>query len=431
MVSLRRAATGSALVAAGAIVAGAVASAQTMDVQRPRTLLVGGPATGVRVERVDAARTGRARTSLPAGAVRVEWRASLGVPTEWSPLVDSAGNLLVIGARGEIVSTTPDGDERWRLSTGATQPGPGALLSDGTLVFADAAGEAVAVRDGALRWRVRFGRSDAARPAPVPLDDGGVVVATTQDLVALDAEGHERARATLAEPTTVPLVAALGRIVAVTASGVVWTWVPGAAEPTRVGSFGGPVDDGAGLADDHTLVAVTSGHAHLSAVDLVRGTTTTRAALAAGLWLGPPALRGDGAFLLLLGPTSELAVAIDASGNESMRVPLVTRPQVLGADGGLPPLVALPHTPPIVDSAGTLAFATTDGAVGVVAAGVVDILPDACPPSPAARSTSAPTAGLVPTRAGAFVAACRTGTLLSLRGSPASTAGGEPGGPHL
>ncbi len=410
-------------------VAGAIASAQTIDVERPRTLVVGAPSAGVRAERLDAARTGRARTALPAGAVRVEWRASLGVPTEWSPLVDAAGNLLVIGTRGEIVSTTPEGDERWRLSTGAMQPGPGALLSDGTLVFADAAGEAVAVRDGAVRWRVRFGRSDAARPAPVPLDDGGVVVATTHDLAAFDAEGHERARTTLPEPTAVPLVAALGRIVAVTTSGVVWAWSPGAPEPTRVGSFGGAIDDGAGLADDHTLVAITSGRAHLTAVDLVRGTTTTRAALPAGLWLGPAAMRGDTAFLLLLGPTSELAVGVDAAGNETMRVPLVTRPALVGADGGLAPLVALPHTGPIVDAAGTFAFATTDGAVGVVAAGIVDILPDACPPAPGARGTAAPTAGLVPSRPGAFVAACRSGALLSLRGSTATR--GEPATQHL
>jgi hypothetical protein len=416
-----------ALVAA--VVAGAIASAQTMDVQRPRTFVVGAPASGVRVERLDAARTGRSRTALPAGSVRVEWRASLGVPTEWSPLVDASGNLLIIGNRGEIVSTTSDGDERWRLATGALQPGPGALLSDGTLVFADAAGEAVAVRDGAVRWRARFGRSDAARPAPVPLDDGGVVVATTHDLAAFDAEGHERARTTLPEATAFPLVAALGRIVAVTASGVVWTWSPGAPEPTRVGSFGGPIDDGAGLADDHTLVAITSGHAHLTAVDLVRGTTTTRAALPAGLWLGPPAFRGDTAFVLLLGPTSELAVAVDAAGNETMRIPLVTRPPLMGADGGVAALVALPHTAPIVDLAGTVAFATTDGAVGVVAGGIVDILPDACPPAPGARGAAAPTAGLVPSRPGAFVAACRSGTLLSLRGSTATS--GEPAPPHL
>lgn len=413
------------MVAAGAIAA--AASGQTMDVQRPRTLIVGASATGVRVEGLDAARSGRARTALPTGGVRVEWRASLGVPTEWSPLVDSAGNLLVVGARGEIVSTTADGDERWRLSTGAMQPGPGALLSDGTLVFVDAAGEAVAVRDGAVRWRVRFGRSDGAHPAPVPLDDGGVVVATAYDLAALDSTGRERARTTLPEPTQQPLVGALGRIVAITASGVIWSWSPGAAEPTRIGSFGGPIDDAAGLVDDHTLLAVTSGRTRLAAVDLVRGTTIVRASLPAGLWLGPAALRGDDAFLLLLGSTTELAVALDSSGTETMRVALVTRPALLGADGGIATLVAPPHTAPVVDGAGTMAFATTDGAVGVVAGGVVDILPDACPPA-GARGSAAPTAGLVPTRPGAFVAACRSGTLLSLRGPSAS---GEPAAPHL
>lgn len=416
--------------AAVAIGAGAAASAQTIDTQRPRTLTVGAPAVGARVDRLDTARTGRARTGLPVGGIRVEWKASLGVSVDAPPLVDGAGNLLLVGTRGEVVSIAGDGSERWRLSTGAMQPGPGALLADGTLVFVDAAGEAIAVRDATVRWRVHFGRGDAAHPAPVPLDDGGIVVATTRDLALLDAEGHERARTTLPEPTAVPLVAALGKIVAITASGVVWTWTPGAVEATRVGSFGGPVDDGAGLSDDHTLLAVTAGHAHLTAVDLVRGTTTTRAVVPAGLWLGPPALLGDTAFLTLLGPTSELAVGVDGAGNDVLRAPLVTRlaPLPLLADGGVAPLVALPHTPPIVDGAGTLVFATTDGTVGVVANGVVSTLPDTCPPAPGARGAAAPTAGLAPSRPGAFVAACRAGTLVSFRGLAVA---GDPATPHL
>jgi hypothetical protein len=418
------------LVAGAVSVAGAVASAQTMDVQRPRTLAVGAPAVGVRVDRVDAARTGRSRTVLPAGGVRVEWKTPLGVAVDAPPLVDGAGNIVVVGTRGEVVSLAGDGSERWRLSTGAIQPGPGALLSDGTLVFVDAAGEAVAVRDGAVRWRVHFGRGDAAHPAPVPTDDGGIVVATTRDLALLDADGHERARTTLPESTTVPLVAALGKIVAITTSGVVWTWSPGAVEPARVGSFGGPVDDGAGLADDHTLIAVTAGHAHLSALDLVRGTTSTRAVVPAGLWLGPPTLLGDTVFLALLGPTTELAVGIDGAGNDVLRAPIATRlaPLVPLADGGAPPLVALPHTPSIVDSSGTLAFATTDGTIGVVNGGVVSTLPDACAAAPGPRGAAAPTAGLAPSRPGAFVAACRAGTLLSFRGLAAT---GDPATPHL
>ena len=151
------------------------------------------------------------------------------------------------------------------------------------------------MRDGALRWRVRFGRVDPTRAypsAPLPLDDGGVVVATTRNLAAFDPTGRERARTTLPEPSTASLVAALGKIVAVTASGAVWSWTPGAPEPTRIASFGGPIEDGAALADDHTLLAITADRLHLESLDLVRGSTTMRASSGSGLFVGPPAVRG-------------------------------------------------------------------------------------------------------------------------------------------
>jgi hypothetical protein len=207
-------------------------------------------------------------------------------------------------------------------------------------------------------------------------------------------------------------------VVAVTASGAVWTWVPGAAEVTRVGSFGSPVEDGAALADERTLVAVTSGHLHLSALDLVRGAATTRAVAPAGLWLGPPAMRGETAYLMLLAPTSELVIAVDPAGTESTRALVVTRPPPLASDGGVAPLVALPNTPPLVDASGTLAFSTPEGGVGVVSDGIVDLLPDACPAvaAPSGHAAS-PVAALVPLGPGVFVAACRSGTLLALRGA--------------
>jgi hypothetical protein len=362
----------------------------------------------------------------------------VGALVEVAPLVDARGTTYVIGTRGEVVAVAPDGTERWRASTGAMQPGPGALLSDDTVVFVDAAGEAVAVREGSLRWRVRFGRGDAAHPAPLTLDDGGVVVATTRDLAVLDADGRERARTTLAEPTTVPLLAALGKVVAVTASGAVWTWSPG-AEPTRVASFGAGIDDGAVLTDDHTLIAVTAARGHVAAVDLVRGTTTTRAVAPAGLWLGPPAVRAGVAYLVLLAPTSELAVGIDASGAERIRAPLGTRLPAVTTDGGVAPLVAGPHTPALIDDAGTLAFATTDGAIGVIdtaAGATVELLADACPPfatrAVGGGGVAAPTVALAPLEPGVFVAACRSGTLLAVHGAgPAAAASGERQPPHL
>jgi hypothetical protein len=308
------------------------------------------------------------------------------------------------------------------------------LLSDDSLVVADAAGEAVAVREGALRWRTRFGRIDPGRavpPSPLPLDDGGVVVATARDLSALDAQGHERARTTLPESTSAPLVSALGKVVIVTSSGTVWSWVPGASDVTRVGSFGGPIDDGAALADDHTLLAVAGGRQHLVAVDLVRGTATTRAVTPAGLWLGPPSMTGGTAHLLLQAPTSELALAVDASGAETSRALLTTHPPPVASDGGAATLVALPHTPLLVDPAGTLAFATSDGGVGVVSGGVVDVVADVCPPAPGPRGTVAAAAGLAPLGAAAFVAVCRSGVVVAMRAAASGGGAGEKPAPHL
>ncbi len=257
-------------------------------------------------------------------------------PSNTPPLVDARGATYVVGTRGEAIAIARDGTERWRLATGAVDPGPPPLRADDTHGWVVGARAALAVRVAAVRWRARVGaRFDGGAPAPLPLDDGGVVVATTRDLTLLDAEGHERARAVLPEPVTSPLLAALGRVVAVAASGTIWTWLPGAREPSRLGSFGGPTEGGASLAGDHTVVAVATGQTTLAAVDLVRGTTTTRAMPPGGLWLGPPTLRGDTATLTLLGSTSDFAVTVDASGRELARALLTTHPLPPRLDGGL------------------------------------------------------------------------------------------------
>jgi hypothetical protein len=412
-----------ATLAAAAVAA--VAAAQTTDVQRPRTLVVGTPGGGARTDRVDGARSGRSATALPragSGGLRTEWRTVLAAAIDVAPVIDDRGTAYGVGTRGEVFAIGRDGSEEWHASTAAIEASAPTLLSDGTLVFTDAAGEAIAVRAGTVRWRVRFGRSDAARaipPSPLALDDGGVVVATARDLSALDSEGHERSRVALPEPVAGPLLAAaaLGEVIAVGASGTVWTWSPGASEVTRVATFGGPIDDSAALADDHTLVAVAGGRLHLVAIDLVRGTATTRAFAPAGLWLGPPSMEGGIAHLLLQVPTGELALGIDAAGGETSRALLTLHPPAMAtSDGGVAPIVPLPHTPLLVDAAGTLAFATADGGVGVVSAGSVDLLADVCPlPSGNARGVSAPTAALLPLGPGALLAACRSGAMVAIR----------------
>jgi outer membrane protein assembly factor BamB len=413
------------------------ARAQRVDPERPRTFVVGLPA-GARMDRVDGARTGRSLT-LPRSALFVGWRVALGTYVDRGPVVDARGGSYVVSIRGEVIALGADGVERWRVATGAGQPGPAVLLSDDTVVFADASGQAVAVRDGAVRWRLRFGAADVDAPSPLPLEDGGVVVATTRELALVDSEGNERAHARLPEPVMGPLLWSAGRVIAVATGGSVWRWTPGTAQPERVGAFGAPIDSGAALADDRTLIAVAPRDSTLRTLDLTHGgTTALRATSSRGQWRGPPAVVDGLALLIAFGSGGEQAVAIDASGEEIERATLATRgspgPQASVDAGGPQPLVAGP-TPPLVDASGTLAFATSNGAVGVALFApsasnrsldgatpvTVEVVPDVCPLAFAmttGASTSAPraVAGLAALPGKRILAVCRSGAVLALTG---------------
>ena len=426
----RRASRGAALALLPACAAvglhALAARAQVVGAERPRTLTVGMP-PGARSELVDPARTSLARTPLPASGLRVAWRATAGGPLEHAPLVDARGTTYAITARGDAIALGPDGAERWRAPTGALAPGSATLLSDDTLVFVDASSVAVAVRDGTVRWRTKIGAPDPDRPAPLPLLDGGVVVATSRELAVLDADGHERARTTLPEPCVRPLISALGRVVAVAATGAVWTWLPGAPEPTRVASFASGPDSDAALADDHTLVAVIGGHTTLAAVDLLHGTTSSRAIAPAGAWRGPAAMRGGIATLVLAGLAGEAALSLDVSGRELSRAPLFAHSGLVRGDGGAPFGADQAAQPLLVDADGTLVFSTPEGALGAAAMGTsseppVEVIADVCPRpgalGGAPRGESA-VAGLAPLSAASFVAACRSGTLVAISGTPA------------
>lgn len=427
------AAAAGAIGAAATVLAYATGSTgQTVDVPHPLTIVVGTPPGGARTDRIDSFRSGRSRDPLPTGGLASTWHVGVGAFVEHAPVVDAHGTAYVVGSRGEVVAVARDGGERWRVPTGAAQAGAPVLLSDDTLVFVDALGIAVAVRDGTVRWRTRFGRSDASRPAPLALDDGGAIVATAHDLAALDADGNVRSRTTLPEAASAPLVAALGKVIAVTVSGAVWSWSPGAVEPTRIGSFGAPVEGGAALADDHTLLAITAGGAHLAALDLARGAVATRAVAPAGLWLGPPSVCAGTAYLQLLAPTADLAVALDASGTEKARVLLGTHPPPAAADAGAVALGPVPHTPALVDAAGTFVFATADGSIGATrtptgsGASRVDFVANVCPPvaGEEPRDDNGTVAGMAPLGPSALVVACRAGSLVALQG-------GESPPPHL
>jgi hypothetical protein len=412
------------------------ATAQPFDVERPLVLVVGAPSSGVRMACGNAHRTGLATSLLPGSRLHTEWRTSLGFVAQQGPLVDAQGRTYVVGDSGEVVVLARDGTVASHVVTRGPQPGPAALLSDDTLVFADGAGDAMAVRDGAVRWRSRFGRASTAHAAPLALDDGGVVVTSGPDLAILDAGGQERARTVLAEPTSHPLVSALGRIIVVSDTGTVWAWVPGALEAERLASFGSDIDGSAALFDAHTLVAVAGAQTNIVAVDLSRRSTSKLSGPLGGLWLGSPAVAHGVIYATQITPAGEAAVALDASGAERGRA--LVSGLIGGAAldaGGL--TTGGGRTPPVVDGTGRLAFATLSGSMGVVAdlsastssspgqEAPVELVADVCPPSPGGHSRAEPVVvGIAPLAPAGVVAVCRSGIVVAMaQGLPSGGAG--------
>jgi len=410
----------------------ATAWGQTVDVERPRMLVVGSPSTRTASEVPNSASPGVSTTRLPSGRLRIGWRASLGMSVEHAPVLDPHGNVCVVGERGEVMALSATGEELWRLATNFAQPGPSTVLRDGTIVFADGSGAAVAVREGFLRWRTSFARADAARPPPLALDDGGVIVAAGNVIALLDAEGQERARLALPDTVASLLAAEPNQMAVVTTQGTVWTWNPGALEPTRVASFDASIDARPALGNGHVLFAIAAGGSRLLAADLSTGSTTVRASATGSLWVGPPAVRGETVSLLALATGGEIALTLDGRGTEIGQAWIGSSPFAV-ADGGVALRGPIPRAPLLVDSDGTLAFAAADGAVGVVARlgssrPEVQRISDPCPAPAGTRSAvDSVVVGITPLRPGAFLAVCHRGTLLAVQGESAGAGRADAG----
>jgi hypothetical protein len=384
-----------------------------MDPRRPQDFVVGLPKGTWATPRMDVRRRAMSDVPLPR-SLRKEWSRAVGAAgIETPPLVNDKGEIVVVNQRGELVWLDDKGGEVSHVVLGTGPSGPPTLLADGTVVVVSTAGEAVGANKTGVRFRIRLGGDRGGGPAPLPLEDGGVVVATASELDALDSAGSVRARATLPEPMAGgALLAAGGRVIAVAASGVVYGWSPG-REVSRVGSFGGQVDGGATVFDDHTLIAVVD-VSRIVALDLDRGVPVPRTAPIVGFYLGPLAVRGTTIYGMLETPVQTFVIAIDGSGQEVLRA-AVSGPAPTSGDGGV--ISVLPHAGVIVDAKGTVAFATPDGQTGIVdPAGVVTPAPDV----PCMRLRAAPRSsavqGILPASAGVLVVACESGTIARYSG---------------
>ncbi|WP_394827489.1 hypothetical protein [Pendulispora albinea] len=401
----------------------AAASAQRVEPGRPRTVIVGASRALAPTDRVDARRSGFSRTRLPASGLRTSFRHAFEQVIEHAPLVLDDGSIAVVVNRNELVLLAGDRTPKYVGLLGGGALGPLTALSDGTIVAVNSAGEALGVRHGTVRFRTRLGgeRSLAGRVSPLSLEDGGVVVATSTELAALDAEGSVRARASVPEPLATPLLAARGQVLAVSATGAVYGWIPG-REAQKIGTFGAPIDGSAVLGGPSTLLAVVEG-TRLAAMDLAHGTVVTRSSVQAGVYLGPPALQGEVAHLLSMSPGRTLLVAIDGAGQELARHPVSTFAPMALSDGGQLALVAPTHSGVLVDGAGTVAFATPEGFIGVASANTgVRLLgetPWATRITAAGKPRSGNIVGMAPTRDG-FVVVSDTGNLVEVVGAEAA-----------
>jgi hypothetical protein len=423
----RLAAAASSLLVAGGLAAflgSRDADAQRLDPRRPGLFVVGAPGGASPTMRGDARRTGASKDVLPSGVLHIAWRKTIGLTIDQPALAGPDGTLAVVTARGDVVFIDADGEEKGRATSGTTSIGPATMTSDGTVVFMSSGGDAIGIRRTSPRPRfvTRIGGERNVRAAPLSLDDGGVVVATASDLVVLDSEGNVRSRVSLPESPSAALLASGDKVIAVTSTGAVYGWTPG-REPVRMGSFGAPIDGGAALGDANTLLAVIEGN-HLVELDLARGARSTRSIAAQGLYLGPPSVRaiaagGALATLLAQTPSRAFVVTLDPGGQETGRAPIATLTPATLPDGGPMPLVARPHTGPIVDPRGAVAFAAPDGHIGMVGPeGAVDTLGELiCSQTP----RSAGVAGLTPFGRGALAVTCEGGVIAKITGPEADS----------
>ncbi|MEB2324034.1 MAG: PQQ-binding-like beta-propeller repeat protein [Sorangiineae bacterium] len=378
-----------------------LARAAPLDPGAPLRRVVGPPRGAAPMSRVDAARSGRAPSSLPR-APRLLWRARVQGGLSHGIAVDERGAIVAASGLGQLVQLSPGGVPEWsaRLGPGVPLCAP-VLTSDGTRVTVMSGPALIGVwPDGRLRYRRALEVEDA-RPvaSPLPLEDGSLSVALGRVVVRIEPDGSLAAQARLSEPAAT-LLAHRGRVLVVGERGGVSEL---RAESTSVGlgSFGGPITGGAALVAPDTLVAVVD-RRRLVALELTSSRERILLDDAAGL-RGPPALGADGR--LWVTTADGFVVAVDRAGRETRRA--LVEPAARLPARGLPRL-ALEPPPLLVDAAGYAAIvrAAEDAAL-LGPDGSLRAAPEASCPDPIAVEPSGPERMLV---------ACHSGLLMLVGG---------------
>ncbi|MBE7481227.1 MAG: PQQ-like beta-propeller repeat protein [Polyangiaceae bacterium] len=376
----------------------ASARAERIDPTFPVRRVVGAPAGAQPMARVDAARTGRARHSLPA-APRVLWRARVTSGLDLPLAVDGRGHVVAASPMSLLVELDAQGKLVWSSKTGNAVPVQGPIITtNGTRVVLTSSGELWGVGpSGTLRLRrtLPTGSVRGAAP-PLATRDGGLVLAVTGLLLRLDASGDVLARAKQADAPISLLEHGSGTLI-VTEKGDVLEWRP-PGEPTKLGSFGGRVDEGAALSSPNHVTAIVD---HERLVDFKLSAKTRHIRLDSTDHLqGPPAILANGE--TRVASFSGLLLGHDRTGIETARAALEP-----SGGAGLPSVPGLFLPPPlIVDDRGRVAYVRPGLDAGVVLETGEQKL--------AAGAACGDPGSLAPAGKHRFVVACRSGLILML-----------------
>ncbi len=386
-----------ALIAGAVLSMGPGARAERIDPTFPLRRAVGAPGGAQPMFRVDAARTGRARAPLPT-APRVIWRARVTGGLDLPVVVDARGHVVAASPMSQLVELDLNGKLSWSLKTGSSAPVQGPVITtNGTRLIVTGGAELWGVAaNGTLRVR-RSLPVPSVRGAVPPLAtrDGGVVLSVVGSLLALDASGDVQARATQTDPV-VTLLEQGGRTLIVTERGDVLEWKP-PREPTKLGSFGGRVDEGAALSSANHLTAVVDNE---RLVDFKLSTKTRHVrAVSTDRLQGPPAILANGESRIA--SFSGLMLGHDRTGLETARAELEPSS---GTTASVPGMFQPP--PLVVDEKGRVAFVRPGLDAGVVL--------ESGEQKTAAGAACGDPLSLAPAGPGRFVVACRSGLILMI-----------------
>lgn len=260
-------------------------------------------------------RDGRVRGRAPAQMPARLFDLTLAHRRPRGPAVAADGTLY-LGTMGGLSALGPDGRERWAVRLGTVHAAPSLAPSDDIVVVTRAGLVAVVSPDGVLRASIDL--ESPARGSPLVLDDGSVLVSTTDQRVhRLDASLRRIGVTELPEGTATTLSLTRRGLVAVAASRML-TLLDLDGHVVRQLALAGHASAPPAMADDGTMWTTTvEGIVHaIDPAGRVRSRTDVGSRHDDG---AAPAIGRDGAIRL---PTrSEGVVCIGPGGTVRWRAP--------------------------------------------------------------------------------------------------------------